>query len=221
MLLSELMGEPGLRERKKARTRREIAEVALALFAERGFEAVPVAEIARRAEVSEATVFNYFRTKEDLIFAGMSDYDEALVTALRERPAGESVVAAFRAFLLAPHGLLNPGESPPLGRIATVARVIGASPSLQARGRQIADAAARKVAEQLAKETGVGSDDVEAWTVAYALVGAHRALVRFAWGQIVVGQVGEPLARSVRAQGERVLEVLERGLASYPLGADE
>ncbi|TMM00918.1 MAG: helix-turn-helix transcriptional regulator, partial [Actinobacteria bacterium] len=58
--------ELGLRERKKQRTRELIEATARQLFIERGFEAVPVAEIARAAEVSEATVFNYFPTKEDL-----------------------------------------------------------------------------------------------------------------------------------------------------------
>jgi AcrR family transcriptional regulator len=59
---------PGLRERKKQRTRELIAETARELFVERGFERVTVAEIARSSEVSEKTVFNYFPTKEDLVF---------------------------------------------------------------------------------------------------------------------------------------------------------
>lgn len=60
--------ELGLRERKKQRTRAAIMDAALALFTSRGFEAVTTAEVARTAEVSEATVFNYFATKEDLVY---------------------------------------------------------------------------------------------------------------------------------------------------------
>lgn len=59
--------ELGLRERKKQRTRELIAETARRLFSARGFDRVTVAEIARAAEVSEQTVFNYFPTKEDLV----------------------------------------------------------------------------------------------------------------------------------------------------------
>ena len=74
----------GLREEKKQRTRDVIATTALALFFERGFEAVSVATIAKQAGVSEATVFNYFGTKEA---AGLRAPGRVLVTARRRRPA--------------------------------------------------------------------------------------------------------------------------------------
>jgi AcrR family transcriptional regulator len=61
------MTTPGLRERKKARTRQVIADAAARLFAERGYERVAVSDVARAAEVSEQTVYNYFQTKEQLV----------------------------------------------------------------------------------------------------------------------------------------------------------
>ena len=75
--------ELGLRERKKLRTRQLIAETARRLFAEHGFEAVPVTAIAREAEVSEATVFNYFPTKEDLVYGRMEAFEPVSYTHLR------------------------------------------------------------------------------------------------------------------------------------------
>src|SRR3954452_17629013 len=98
--------EPGLRERKKQRTRRLIADTARRLFAERGFERVTVAEIAREAEVSEATVFNYFPTKEDLFYSRLEAFEDELLQAIRTREPGTSVLAAFRAFLLGQQGVL-------------------------------------------------------------------------------------------------------------------
>src|ERR671923_2890529 len=90
----------GLRERKKQQTRQLIAETARRLFTERGFQRVTVAEIARAAEVSEQTVFNYFPTKEDLVYWRLESFEEELLAAVRERKAGESVVQAFGRFVL-------------------------------------------------------------------------------------------------------------------------
>src|SRR5213593_768397 len=95
-----MSAEPGLRERKKQQTRQAIAEAAQQLFAERGFEAVTVAEVARAADVSEGTVFNYFPAKEDLFYSGMVAFEAELVEAVRERRPGESVPTAFRQFVL-------------------------------------------------------------------------------------------------------------------------
>ena len=86
----------GLRERKKQQTRQQIFEVARGLFDKKGFDRVSVAEIARAANVSEVTVFNYFPTKEDLFYGGMEFFEEQLVESVRHRPKGESAVKAFR-----------------------------------------------------------------------------------------------------------------------------
>src|SRR3712207_7638229 len=87
----------GLRERKKRAARDTIAATARRLFAERGFEAVTVAEVAAAADVSEKTVFNHFPTKEDLAFAGREEGIAQFVAALTQRTPGTSVLDVFRA----------------------------------------------------------------------------------------------------------------------------
>src|SRR3954454_278602 len=87
----------GLRERKKRATRDLIAATARRLFAQRGFDAVTVAEVAAAADVSEKTVFNHFATKEDLVFAGGDVRLAPLQAAIAERPPGTSVLDVFRA----------------------------------------------------------------------------------------------------------------------------
>jgi AcrR family transcriptional regulator len=205
--------EPGLRQRKKERTRQAIAETARTLFAERGFEAVTVAEIARAAEVSEATVFNYFPTKEDLFYGQMEAFEAELVEAVREREPGESVPAAFRRFVLERSERLAAEEVAEL--IATAGRIITASPALQAREREIVAQYARALGRLIAEETGRSADDVEAQAVANALMGAQRALVDYVREKALAGVRGPGLARDMRSQARRAFDRLERGLADY------
>jgi AcrR family transcriptional regulator len=95
------MANPGLRERKKTRTRQLIAEVAARLFAEHGYEQVPVSDVAREAEVSEQTVYNYFQTKEQLVIDRDQHIQDRLVDLIRTRAPGVSPAAAIRDFVLA------------------------------------------------------------------------------------------------------------------------
>src|SRR5215471_10775576 len=128
--------EPGLRERKKLRTRQLIADTARQMFAEHGFDAVPVAAVARAAEVSEATVFNYFPTKEDLVYRGMEVFEAELLAAVRDRPAGESIVTAFGRFVLQPRGFLAAPDEDSVRQLIAVSAMIPESPALLARERQ-------------------------------------------------------------------------------------
>ena len=204
---------PGLRERKKQRTRLQIAEAALALFAERGFDRVTVAEVAERAEVSPATVFNYFPTKEDLVYRELEAFEANLVDAVRDRGPGVSVPEVFRRLVVEPGGLLASDDPEAAQRFATIARIITGSPALLAREREAFDRWTRSLAAVLAEQAGAPPDDVGSWVVANALMGVHRALVEYVRRQVLAGRHGRSLARAVRAEGERALAALERGLA--------
>src|SRR3954454_15056521 len=135
--MTDVAAELTLRERKKQRTRAHIAETARRLFADRGFDRVTVAEIAREAEVAPATVFNYFPTKEDLFYSRREAFEDELLGAIRSRPPGQSVLAAFAAFLLGRGGVLAvnaPGDDrEATAQIQTITRVITESPALLAR----------------------------------------------------------------------------------------
>src|ERR1700730_2222253 len=90
----------GLRERKKARTRRLIADSAARLFAERGYEHVAVTDVARAAEVAEQTVYNYFPTKEQLVTDREEQVQERLCGLIRSRALGVTPAAAVRDAVL-------------------------------------------------------------------------------------------------------------------------
>jgi AcrR family transcriptional regulator len=205
--------ETGLRERKKERTRRLIAETAVGLFLERSFDGVTVAEIARRAEVAEKTVFNYFPTKEDLVYWRLESFENELLDAIREREPRESILAAFGRFVLIRRGLLAEQDPAAIERLVALTRMITDSPALLARERQIFDRYTASLAALIADETGAAAEDVEPWVVANALMGVHRALVDYTRRRVVAGARNPGLARDVRAQGKRALNALERGLA--------
>jgi AcrR family transcriptional regulator len=94
------MTSPGLRERKKERTRQLIADTAARLFAERGYEHVAVRDVAREAEVAEQTVYNYFPTKEQLVIDREQEIQDRLCDLIRSRPDGVTPAAAIRQFIL-------------------------------------------------------------------------------------------------------------------------
>jgi AcrR family transcriptional regulator len=210
---------PGLRERKKQQTRQLIADTARRLFAERGFEAVTVVEVARAADVSEATVFNYFPTKEDLFYSRLEAFEEELLAAIRERKPGTSVVAAFRDFLLRERGVFDikaaGGDEEATERIRTVTRVITESPALLARERQVFAAYSRSLAALIAEETGAAPGDVVPAAVANALIGVHRSLIDYVRERTMAGARASQIARGVRAQAKQAFGQLERGLADF------
>jgi AcrR family transcriptional regulator len=213
--MTDVAPELGLRERKKQRTRQLIAETARRLFAERGFEHVTVTEIAREADVSPATVFNYFPTKEDLFYSRLEAFEEELLTAVRERTEGRSVIDAFGDFLLGQGGVLAIDAPGADEQIRTITRIITESPALLARERQVFDRYAQTLAALLAEETGAEPGDVVPHVVANVLLGLHRALIDQVRRE---AQAGAPVARirdAVRAGAERAIAELKRGLAGY------
>ena len=208
----------GLRERKKEQTRQLIAETAWRLFADRGFEQVTVAEVARQAQVAVATVFNYFPTKEDLFFFRLEAFEARLVDAVGDRPAGEPALAAFRRALEGDGGLLaqvEVGDAQALERLRTVNRVIADSPALQAREQQAIGRTADALAAVLAAEAGDPAGEVTARVAANALVGVQRALVDYTRRRVLADQQPARLAADVRRLSERAFALLERGLGDY------
>ena len=210
--------ELGLRQRKKQQTRQLIADTAWRLFADRGFERVTVAEIAREAQVAVATVFNYFPTKEDLFFYRLEAFGAQLVEAVGERPIGEPALAAFRRALLESGGLLalaEAGDHQALERLRTVNRVIAASPALQAREQLAMARNADALAALLAADTGAPADDLGPQVAANALIGVQRALVDHTRRRVLADEEPARLAADLRGLAERSFALLERGLGDY------
>ncbi|MEX2973442.1 TetR/AcrR family transcriptional regulator [Streptomyces sp. C184] len=206
-------GRLTLRERKKLRTRQRISGEATLLFIERGFDHVTVAEVARAAEVSTMTVFNYFPRKEDLFLDRIPEARELIVRAVRERGADESPLAALRALVL---GLL--AERHPLSAVGEgfehFWRTVLDSPALRARGREAVEEMEGILAALLAEAAGGDADRPghDARLAAALIIAGVRAACA---GAVARQLGGDPVDEVAVEQAEvlrRTFDALERAL---------
>jgi AcrR family transcriptional regulator len=204
---------PGLRERRRQQTRATIIEAAAELFAERGFDAVSVVEIAQRAGVVEKTVFNHFPVKEGLVFEADPPMRAALLETVRTRPAGESVSAAAGTFVVRAMSGLGAPEA--AAGVAEMARVIRGSRTLQVREREILGELTTALAELIAEETQAEPGELAPWLAAHAVLSLYAALLELARDRVLAGVSGPELSAELRARGERGLALLQFGLAGY------
>jgi AcrR family transcriptional regulator len=168
---------PGLRERKKLRTRETIARVALDLFEEHGFRATTIAQIAERADVSPRTVSAYFPAKEDLLFPHREEVFERLRERLANRLPGELSSDALRAWFVQVHDDL--GDKRGHERERARRHVIEADEQLRAYERQAMEQGERLLADAVAADLGVAPDAMAPRLAAAATVGALTAIGRF------------------------------------------
>ena len=211
--MKAVMQPGGLRERKKQRTRELIAETALELFLERGFDAVTIADVAQHADVDVKTIYNYFGSKADLFYHRLEEFQDSLLAAIRGRQRGESVLAAFSRFLIASQGYL--ADERATAKLRAIIEMIVGSPALLAYEEQVYARFTSALADLLAEETSARPADVEPSVVAYALIGLHRSLVAYSRAGTLAGTPNATLVRGVRAQAKKALARLEEGLGGY------
>jgi AcrR family transcriptional regulator len=206
------MGRKGLRERSKARRRAAIIQAALELFAERGYDATTIADIAAAAEVAPRTVAIYFPTKQDIAMAEFGQTVDELTRALRERTAGESITAIMARWLrtgtdgagtdgAGTDGAGTDGAGTD-GAGELSRRMFAANPELNALRTLAMAAAIAASAEVIARDTGLAPGDVGARLAAVAAVAVLIELTDISAG-----------AERERATGT-ALRFLEAGIAT-------
>jgi AcrR family transcriptional regulator len=162
--------QPGLRERKKQRTRETIARAAHELFAERGYHATTLPDIAEAADVSTRTIFAYFPSKEDILFSDFPLMRDALAQALAERPEGEDALETVRKFILSLHEV-EKSELDEQMRFC-VANDETLRRHLRARIAQLEDL----IAPAIAKDLDAPANDLRPQVVAASLTAAFNVL---------------------------------------------
>ncbi|WP_254064596.1 TetR/AcrR family transcriptional regulator [Granulicella sp. S156] len=160
----------GLRERKKAKTRKTISDLATRLFIERGYDNVTVAEIAEIAEVAVTTLFNYFPTKESLIFDESHDREEALVNAVHTRVKGTSILDALQAHFLR----LLPMSQRNTKEHEDIIRLIRSTPDLAREHRELWRRSEQSLAQAISKESEPKLSRIEAEMISHCVLDAFR-----------------------------------------------
>ncbi|MFI2367612.1 TetR/AcrR family transcriptional regulator [Streptomyces sp. NPDC018833] len=207
----------GLREIKKQQTRTAIADAALPLFLEHGFDQVTVAEVARHAGVSTNTVFNYFPTKEDLFFDRQAEVEGHLAAQVCSRAPGACPVETIRDDLLT--ALRH--DDPALGLHPDALRfwqVIHNSAALRAREREISERAEAALTTALAEHppnTANGPNQADhpmPALLAGAIAGTHRAALRELQRRIVSGESAADARDRVATAAFQAFNLLCSGL---------
>ncbi|MFF5206108.1 TetR family transcriptional regulator [Streptosporangium sp. NPDC000396] len=204
----------GLRERKKRETRRRISDVATGLFMVHGFDNVTVAEVARAADVSVNTVFNYFPTKEDLLFDRQDEAVELLGKVVRARRPGESAVEAVRRDFLGAldaqdwrYGFHEGSD--------VFTRMISASPALTARLREMNELRLEALARALADEADADPGDLTPALVAGQICATLHTLMAHAIQRMLAGENMATITPGLREQADHAFHLLEAGIGGY------
>ncbi|MFI1440282.1 TetR/AcrR family transcriptional regulator [Streptomyces fructofermentans] len=199
----------GLRERKKLRMYQDVSDVAVALFLEKGFEKVSVAEVAAAAEISKPTLFRYFPTKEDLVLHRFADHETEAARVVGARAEGQSPIDALRLHFLA--GVASGDPVTGLNgnpHVLAFHRLLYGTPSLVARLHGYLE----RSEEALAAALG---GDLEARLAAGQIVAVQRILALENWRRIAAGESVEAVREDALAAAESAFARLGKGLPRY------
>ena len=206
------MTDLGLRERKKARTRRVIADAAARLFAERGYEQVAVSDVAREAGVSEQTVFNYFQTKEQLVTDRDKQVQEELCRLIRARAPGTTPTAAIRDFVLdSVEGIRRVPAGQWRGELGFLAAI---SPAVHRLALEMSDRQANALATAIAETEAVTPEIARLRGITLASV--FQIIITEAGRRTREGQSQDQIADELRPAIEAILDDLDRWLTPAP-----
>jgi AcrR family transcriptional regulator len=202
--------EVGLRTRKKLRTRRAIADAAARLFAERGYERVAVSDVARAAEVSEQTVYNYFQTKEQLVTDLDQPIQDELCRLIETRPSATTPAAAVRQRVL--DGVDGIRRYPPEQWRGELGYLAATSPTVHRLALEMLDRQANAFANAITETSTVTPAIARLYGI--ALAGVFQIIISEAGQRTVDGQTPDQIADELRPAIETALDDLDRWMAA-------
>lgn len=200
----------GLRERKKALTRRLIADTAARLFAEHGYEQVSVSDIAREADVADQTVYNYFPTKDQLVTDRDQQVQDRLCALIENRPADATPAAAIRDYVLDSVAAIS-RIAPDLWR-GELGYLAAISPTVHRLALEMTDRQATAFAQAISDSTSIAPEVARLHGIALAAV--FQIIIIDAGRRTVEGQSQARIAKEMQPMMARVLDELDRWFTS-------
>lgn len=203
---------PGLREHKKQQMYQRLSDTAIALFLDKGFERVTVADVAAAVDISKPTLFRYFPAKEDLVLHRLADHEGEAGRVVVQRPAGCSPLYALRRHFL--DGLDRRDPVTGLNDDAEVLafhRLLYGTPSLVARLHTHLERDEAALADAL----GGGSAGIRVRLAAGQIVAVQRILAQENWRCIAAGRSADALRPEAAAAAEDAFTQLGAGLSRY------
>ncbi|MFE5817990.1 TetR/AcrR family transcriptional regulator [Streptomyces sp. NPDC056479] len=191
--------QPGLRERKKIKTRTAIRDATYALIEEQGYDATTIEQIAERAEVSPSTVFRYFPTKEDIVLT--DEYDPILLQELRKRPADEPWMESLRYVMKLAIGAATE-EDPEAVRLRS--HLMVQVPAVRSRMLESMSVTGRMLGDAIAERTGRARDSFEVRVFTMSLIGGLVEITLY-WAE-------NDFEDDLHDLLDRALDVIEHGL---------
>jgi AcrR family transcriptional regulator len=209
------MSGPGLRQRKRKRTRETISDTAIGLFLVHGFDSVTVAQIAAEAEVSKPTLFRYFSTKEDLLIHRFADHQGEAARVVQARGHGESPLDAlhrhYRERLAqrdAVTGLCDDAE------VLAFHELVFTTPSVTARLAEFSAADADALEVALRDSVGATTADLRPRLIAAQVITAQQVLARENWAKLAGGRTADEVYPQAVADADTAFTALRRGVGS-------
>jgi len=212
----------GLRERKKRMTRQLISDTATGMFLEAGFDEIRVADVAAACGVSEKTVYNYFPTKESLIFDRFEDMEADVQRALGPDASPSSPVEAVVKIIVAELQRMFESRDDPdrpfdFAMIRRFTELVQQTPALRAAQMEMMERVVQAMAAAMAARAGVNPEDPEPQIAAHALGGLWQIMYlmvrRYSDGSHTTREVHEAVIADVR----RAARLLDTGLWSFGL----
>jgi AcrR family transcriptional regulator len=210
--VTETVDAVSLRTRKKQRTRQEIVEAAAMLFAARGFDRVTVAEIARAADVSEQTVYNYFPTKEQLVFDEEAAFEARFVSMVRDRPESVSPLDAVRTEI---HLFLDQlgKRKPSQHRAGGMPYLVATSPTIRRYWLALAERYAHAVSRTLSRESAGALPTATANVIGFSLLAPFVVVIDELGKALLNGDNIQATLASLRPQLDKALDIMAHGFS--------